>query len=521
MNCSKCRSDIPSWVNFCPYCGEKSGMNCPECQGDIPHWVNFCPHCGANIAIVQEEKSSYLPVSTPASSEGVMIFGRGNTSFSMTLLPGTYIVTATVSQNARRLLFSERAGADFFIRIDSVLGHKKYDWLLNFWYTPEGLYNGLYNFIARVCETNADRLERGLGLVEGVQSITIEAVEQWTISFDSVELAQVTSLPLSGYEKGAQLVALGPGAYNVTATVKDNSFSGRRRDPLFHVRIESVFSDEADVSVWEWFDLDGIYTFPVVVGDRNSEWNERNLFEGRQLVSVLSEGQWTINFDSAYVGLAGNGDITHLVPLDPGVYFGIAKITDNNTLSGVEGIFSIEVGSVLDRQKGSSFHSWETAEGIFNFAITIPDSDSPRYEGGFSGERYPVRVRATGYWTISLVPVESAPVTSSPLSGKGNGAHVVHLEPGTYNIITEVWDNGYLYHSPEEAADFSVRVESIIGNSLNMSYESLSTSEGRNDFTVVVHDAHDVPDVWFDLIEGRQIVTVRAQGSWSIRFDQQ
>ena len=129
-----------------------------------------------------------------------------------------------------------------------------------------------------------------------------------------------------------------------------------------------------------------------------------------------------------------------------------------------------------------------------------------------------VSVDAEGDWAIRFVhattatPVRpTAPQGSIELSGRGTKTTPIELQAGLWTVEMSTTDNEDCSFGSCSEANFIVRVESVNDDSNELLANEI-TDEWTGSTTVRVGSG------LFNLVPGKQIVSVDAEGNWAIRF---
>ncbi len=123
-------------------------------------------------------------------------------------------------------------------------------------------------------------------------------------------------------------------------------------------------------------------------------------------------------------------------------------------------------------------------------------------------------------WKSQLVVMPSetpdAPVTPEgiTISGEGDGSDFVTLEAGKYVVTATVVGNEHPNRFISEGT-FRIEIESLGGT--DSTYESWQTTGDTYRFTLDIND-DSVRSYERDLYVGEQLISVEAEGSWTITF---
>ena len=99
-----------------------------------------------------------------------------------------------------------------------------------------------------------------------------------------------------------------------------------------------------------------------------------------------------------------------------------------------------------------------------------------------------------------------APSTDLMLSGSGESTEFMALDAGRHLVTTTISDNCYSSSSCD--ALFSIKIEGLLGG---FEYESWWITEGTRLFLMTVRESN----------QGSHLITVTAQGQWTITFEPQ
>ena len=314
----------------------------------------------------------------------------------------------------------------------------------------------------------------------------------------------------------------------VTASITDNC-QGSDCNQQFAINIQSVFGDgrdDRDQTNVSRYLTEGYFTFQVKVGNNETQTEQRDLLEGKQLVDVTAEGPWSITFDlqgrdlttSASPTISGMGEALDFFYLDPGIYLATASITDNCEGSDCHQPFEIYMNSTYSSGFELAHHLRGT-EFVYLFRLEVHDkSFFPSYLGFiFYGDlnkgKQILTVSAKGSWTITFDPQKPtlAPIDSPTISGTGYAQDVVTLDPGRYIVTVSIIDK---CEEPDCSQPFRIHMEDLSIGSLHSEY--LHISEGVARFLLHVQDGSTSQG---DIYKGKQILTIVAQGPWTIDFD--
>ena len=117
----------------------------------------------------------------------------------------------------------------------------------------------------------------------------------------------------------------------------------------------------------------------------------------------------------------------------------------------------------------------------------------------------------------SPTPSQSTPVT---ISGTGDASEFVHLDAGRYIVSVNVNDNcngSRCIPNTNFATNFAIEIESLLGDDYDSESKRWWVTEGSYDFLLKVGENNAARN-GRDLIEGRQLVAVTAEGKWTISF---
>ena len=308
-------------------------------------------------------------------------------------------------------------------------------------------------------------------LVEGKQLVRVTAQGPWSIAFEfqQPEPAPSASPAISGTGVTTDTVVLEQGSYIVTATNIDS------------VSMQSVFGQGYRIE--RRSGTDNPYIFLLSVN------TYQDLVEGKQLVRVTAQGPWSIAFEfqqpepapSASPAISGTGDTTDTVVLEQSTYIVTATNIDSVSMQSVFG-----QGYRIERRSGT--------DNPYIFLLSVNT-----YQDLVEGKQL-VKVSAQGPWSISfdIQEREPAPSANPTLSGTVDTVDTVTLESGSYIVTATNID--------------SVSMQSVFGQGYRI--ERRSGTDNPYIFLLSVN-------TYQDLVEGKQLVRVTAQGSWSITFEQQ
>ena len=214
------------------------------------------------------------------------------------------------------------------------------------------------------------------------------------------------------------------------------------------------------------------------------------------------------------LAMSGTGDATELVALAAGRYIATATIANNCSTYSCDSLFAITMESVLSDDL--DYESWWTTEGSYIFLLNVGDSDTESHERELLEGTQLVAITAEGSWTLSFAHPESlldtVPTVSQTISGDRDATEFITLGIGRYVVTATIADNCTTYGCDSL---FAITMESVLSDDLD--YESWWTTEGSYVFLLSVENS-DTASYRRDLIEGQQLVTVTAEGSWTITF---
>ena len=328
-------------------------------------------------------------------------------------------------------------------------------------------------------------------------------------------------LTLSGTGDTIDSVTLGPGKYLVTASITDNC-QGSDCNQQFAINMQSIFGDGRDdrdqTSVNRYL-TKGYFTFQVKVGDNDIQTERRDLLEGKQLVNVTAEGPWSITFDfqgrdltaSASPTISGTGEALDFFYLDPGIYLATASITDNCEGSDCHQPFEIYMNSLYG--SGFKLADLRGTEFVYLFRVEVNDKSFNSLDGELYKGKQILTVSAKGSWTITfdLQKHTPAPTASPTISGTGYTQDIVTLDPGRYIVTVSTSDK---CEEPDCIQRFTIHMDNLSIGSRHSEY--LYMTGGVSRFLLHVHDGSASLG---DIYKGKQILTIVAQGPWTIHFD--
>lgn len=214
-----------------------------------------------------------------------------------------------------------------------------------------------------------------------------------------------TDLTVSGKGNGSEFINLDVGMYHLTAVMSDS----------FTISIQSVLGDADDDWEYSSGSATGVpFDLLLEVGDSDTRSYQRDLFEGRQLVSIETTGSWTISIapvkhppspiPAANQEISGSGKGTGLVTLGIGTYLVTATVS-GNTVSGYGYRDYLIVG--IESGKSGDYDSrlWYQAEGAYTFLVKVGDSFTDSSSRDLVVGIQFVTVTASGVWTITFSPV--------------------------------------------------------------------------------------------------------------------
>ena len=336
--------------------------------------------------------------------------------------------------------------------------------------------------------------------------------------------------PDASYEVSDQVVAVGyprSSSSRVTATigqVKDDWVGailgyiahdaplnpGNSGGPLFSMEGKVLGVNTASSNITEGL----FYAVPYsTIEDDVADWKSR--------LVVATEPSPT-PAPSTGLTMSGRGNGSEFVTLEYGGYIATATISDVCSLASCHRPFAIKIESLFgDAGDDWAYAPSRAAEGSYVFLLNVGDSETGSYERDLFEGRQLVFMETRGAWTITFAAVETsltpAPSVEQTISGSAYGTSPVILGPGNYLVTATVNDNCYgsgcgnLYY-------FKINIESAIGNKQSGKY--WSNAEGSYAFLLKVGDSVTSSSRQ-DLLEGMQVVTVEALGSWAITFTPQ
>ena len=458
------------------------------------------------------------PTPTPETTPSPTLSGTGDAIDSVTLDPGRYLVTASITDNCQ----GSDCSQNFAINIRSVFGVDN----------DEGdqtnvsrhLTEGFFTFQVNVGDSHTQTEQRDL--LEGKQLVNVNAEGSWSITFNSQGRSLTTSadLSISGTGDALDFFYLDPGIYLATASITDNC-EGFDCLQSFSINIESVYGvgwrgHREDIRITE-----GVFLFRFEVGDNYYNYVDGYPYQGKQILTVRAKGSWTITFElqkhspapTVSPTISGSGYVHDIITLDPGRYIVRGHISDNCQDAECYGYF-IRLKSVL----GYDIDQWERVErdsieeGSFLYLLDVGDKNTTYLRDLHRGKQI-FTVGALGSWTINFERQELAPASadSPAISGTGDILDLITLDPGNYIVTASITDN---CKGSDCRQPFHIYMDSIFGTREDGIFEGIFITEGSFLFLLNVGDQNN----WErSLYRGKQLLTVMAQGSWTISFELQ
>ena len=448
-------------------------------------------------------------LTTPASPT---ISGTGDALDFFYLDPGIYLATASITDNCQ--------GSDchlpFEIYMNSVYGS-------GFKLAHLRGTEFAYLFRLEVNDKSFNSLDGEL--YKGKQILTVTAKGSWTIDFDLQKHtpASTDSPTISGTGYTQDIVTLDPGRYIVTVSTIDKC-----EEPdciqrfTIHMDNLSIGSRHSEYL----YMTRGVSRFLLHVHDGSA--SQGDIYKGKQLLTIGAQEPWTIDFDlhkpapitATSLTISGNGDYSDIVTIGPGRYVVTESITDNCHDSTCDQHFGFTAQSVFGYDHYIS--TWRSVtEGSFASLLNVHSSSASSLWGdfywAFDKERYGelyegpqiFTVKGEGPWTITFSLQEPSPITTTnpTISGIGDSFDIVNLEPGRYLVTASITDNCWNSICDQY---FGFDLQSVFGNPVVGGTERVQITEGTIPLLMTIGDS-----------DTKQLLTVTAQGPWTISFERQ
>ena len=465
--------------------------------------------------------------STPGFPTSATISGTGDAQDFLYLNPGIYLGSVSIKDNCE--------GSDclqlFAMQMESVhgAGHRGHTE-----YHPN-VTEGTFSFRLEVSDKRLNYLDGDL--YQGKQTLTITAKGSWAIRFVHQEFTPaLTDNPtISGTGYVQDFVTLNPGRYIVTVSINDKCEEPDCSQP-FTIHMEnlprgSLYSEYLHIT-------EGVSRFLLHVHDGST--SQGDIYKGKQILTIVTQGSWTIDFDlhkpapvpPTGLTISGNGDYSDIVTIGPGRYIVTVSITDDCRDSNCDRRFGFTAQSVFGYDHYIRT-GWSATEASFAFLLSVQASSATSPWGDFYWPLDEYRdlywelyegpqifnVSAQGPWTItfSLQDPTFTTATNSTIAGTGDSFDIVNLEPGRYLVTASITDNCQ-YSICDQF--FGFNIHSVFGNSLDLISNGQSITEGILPSLITVGNSNSM-DHERDILEGKQLITVRAYGSWTISFERQ